>query len=728
MRNKFIITRGKNTLDKLHDEESIFSLANGKVGIRGVLEEDFIIRSAYDNNSYMYGFFETEKIIYGESAYGYAKKHQTIAPVPSGHGFSVEINGEVVSLETGRIIEHYRTFDMLEGSLTRYFEWEASNGYRILIETKRIILQSQKNLEDIVYQFKVTPLNFSDYITIQSYYGVLKPAVTMNDDDPRKKNTYADTVHYQVKTENNLISYTAHATKSGKEAFVNFIERSNIETDVEQLIQGSDVLNIYRFRAKQNETYLIEAVGAYSLDVLDTSKHIDIERLLEEQEQVMKEFWESSIIEIEGNDEVNAAIIFNLYHLYQSAGRNRKVNIAAKGLSGSGYEGHYFWDTEMYMIHQLIYTQPEIAKNLLMYRYDILDKAKERALELDIHSGVLFPWRTIDGDETSAYYPAGTAQVHINADIAYAVTEYYLATGNKLFMKEAGLELLVETARFWLSFGQFINNEFQINGVTGPDEYTAMVNNNYYTNRMAKENIDNAIRYVREFSYTVVSKEELELWQKASRLMRLPYSHEKQLTQQDDSIFDKAIWNFECTPKEKYPLLLHYHPMMIYRHQVCKQADTILSHYLFFNELDKIQVQRDYDYYESITTHDSSLSKSAFSIVASLLDNRQKAYRYFMDTVYMDLDDGQGNVVDGIHVANMGGMWLSLVKGFAGFTIRKGIPTFSNHLPNEWDSLMFRLKIKNSQLEVKLTHDKIDVRLLNGEKLDIIVDDELINL
>lgn len=385
-----------------------------------------------------------------------------------------------------------------------------------------------------------------------------------------------------------------------------------------------------------------------------------------------------------------------MFHLNQAAGRTGLTNIAAKGLTGDGYEGHYFWDTEMYMLPFFIYTQPETAKTLLLYRYSILDKARSRARELAIKKGVLFPWRTINGAECSAYYPAGTAQFHINADIAYGVERYFSATGDTDFMLAAGLEIMIETARFWVEFGSYIpakSNQFCLNGVTGPDEYTALVNNNFYTNLMAQKNLVNAAKAFHELSLShpveiekiierlAITPDESKVWQKAGEKMYLLFDEEHQLTIQDDSAFNKAIWNFNETPKEKYPLLLHFHPLTIYRYQVNKQADTVLAEFLFSNEFTNEQKIRDFDYYEKITTHDSSLSRSIFGMMASEIGRSNEAYHYFMDTVLMDFKDGQGNTADGIHAANMGGSWLSLVYGFAGLKMTEGKLSFEPKIP-----------------------------------------------
>ena len=387
----------------------------------------------------------------------------------------------------------------------------------------------------------------------------------------------------------------------------------------------------------------------------------------------------------------------------------------------------------MYMLPLFVYTQPEVAKALLSYRHSILPKARVRAKELDVNKGILFPWRTINGEECSAYYPAGTAQVHINADIAYGVKLYFEATNDVEFMCEKGLEILIETARFWMEFGDFIeekDNKFCINGVTGPDEYTAIVNNNFYTNLMAKHNLLFAVKGVEElkdreevvnlFNKIGFDLSEVDMWKKASENMYLPYDDEKKLTMQDDTFFSKKVWDFENTPKENYPLLLHYHPLTIYRYQVNKQADTVLGQLMFSNEFSLEQKKRDFDYYEKITTHDSSLSRSIFGMMASEIGEKEKAYNYFMDTALMDLIDMQQNTKDGIHAANMGGTWMSIVYGFAGMKVNDGKLNINPRLPEKWSKVSFKITFKNKLIKITITELDTIYELIEGSEETIV--------
>jgi len=456
-----------------------------------------------------------------------------------------------------------------------------------------------------------------------------------------------------------------------------------------------------------------------------TSYYIDA------QESFLNNFWDRSDVIIEGDSDLQFGLRFNLFHLLQSTGRNGRVSIAAKGLTGLGYEGHYFWDTEIYVLPYFIYTFPEVAKSLLSYRYSIIEKARERADELS-HKGVLFPWRTINGEEASAYFPAGTAQYHINADIAYGINKYITATGDNKFLLENGLEILIETARFWYDLGDFIpgfDGSFCIHEVTGPDEYTALVNNNLYTNIMARENLIYASSYLYELKKSEykfyqdftkkfnISDEEIDFWMNAADKIRIPYNERLSLFAQDDAFLNRPVWDFEGTPKNKYPLLLHFHPLSIYRYQVIKQADLVMALFLQGKYFSFAEKKRNFDYYEKLTTGDSSLSACIQGILGAELGYLNLAENYFKHTTLIDLEDLNGNVKDGVHTASMAGSWMSVIYGFAGMRDSEGMLSFSPRLPSGLNKIEFKINYSGSLIHVKITKDTVEYNLLEGDKL-----------
>jgi alpha,alpha-trehalose phosphorylase len=441
--------------------------------------------------------------------------------------------------------------------------------------------------------------------------------------------------------------------------------------------------------------------------------------------------------------EIQQAIRVNLFHIIQASARAEGTGVGAKGLTGQAYEGQYFWDTEVYLLPFLIYTSPRIAKNLLRFRYGMLDHARARARELG-HRGALFPWRTINGEEASAYYAAGTAQYHINADIMYGLRKYVNATGDQEFLFECGAEMLVETARLWCSLGFFSPRKagkFCINAVTGPDEYNTVVNNNTYTNLMARENLRyaaNTVAYLKaekpDILHALIRKtglevEEAEMWARAADNMYIPFEAATGIYPQDDGFLDREPWDFKNTPEERYPLLLSYHPLNIYRRQVIKQADVILAMFLLGHEFSLEAKRRNFAFYDPLTTGDSSLSSCIEAIVALEVGEFEKAVTYMRAALLMDLADVGGDVTDGCHIASMGGTWMALVYGFGGLRDYDGMLSFRPQRPPEARaSLRFPLTFRGRTLRVEITPDATTYTMLEGDELVIRNEDEVITL
>ncbi|HXT36055.1 MAG TPA: glycosyl hydrolase family 65 protein, partial [Chloroflexota bacterium] len=473
---------------------------------------------------------------------------------------------------------------------------------------------------------------------------------------------------------------------------------------------------------------------------LETAGAAGFASLCSGQQEFLDQFWRRADVEIAGDDALQQGMHFNQFHLLQSVGRDGKTNIAAKGITGEGYEGHYFWDSEIYVFPFFLYTQPDVARKLLEYRYQGLEQARERAREMSHPKGALYPWRTIGGEECSAYFPAGTAQYHFNADIAYSIKQYLEATGDQSFLVPYGAEIVLETARIWIGIGNYAGDRFTINDVTGPDEYTAIVNNNYYTNAMAKLHLEYAaelaetLRATRPDEFARLAQEialepdEPSDWRRAAEHMYLPYDAVLGIHPQDDSFLVKKRWDFAATPRDHYPLLLHYHPLVIYRHQVCKQADLVLALLLVGDQFTLEEKKRDFDYYEAVTTHDSSLSTCIFSIIASEIGYRDKAYSYFMATARMDLDNTHGNSQYGVHTAAMAGSWLCVVYGFAGMRVSHGALRFAPYLPDHWSHYQFTIRFRDQVLQVRVSGTMAEYRLVEGTLLECTDHDRAIRL
>ena len=429
--------------------------------------------------------------------------------------------------------------------------------------------------------------------------------------------------------------------------------------------------------------------------------------LLAEGAAHYRDYWSTADIIIGGQPEQQQAVRWSLFQLAQATARAGVAGIPAKGVSGSGYEGHYFWDQEVYLLPYLTYTNPAAARQVLESRHAMLPDARIRAKELSV-DGALFPWRTINGHEASAYYAAGTAQFHIAAAIAFAANRYEWASGDASFRAEVGADLLIETARMWASLGFFGKDGlFHIHGVTGPDEYTAVVNDNLYTNVMARFNL----RAAAALEHPDVPETERMVWQQAAARMSLPYDPDMEIYSQDNDFMTLEPWDWS-TPRSKYPLLLNFHPLVIYRHQVLKQADTVLAMFLQWQDFTAEEKQRAFDFYDPITTGDSTLSACVQGIMAAEVGYSDVALKHFTEALFIDLDNTHNNTVDGVHIASTGGIWSSLVCGFAGMRDQGQVPHFDPRLPAEWDSLSFRLKIRGRLLSVELRPGSISLALV----------------
>ena len=487
-----------------------------------------------------------------------------------------------------------------------------------------------------------------------------------------------------------------------------------------------------------------------AIRAISRARKFGFEDLLKGQRKFLDEFWKRSDVKVELNKayskfstkEIQQALRFNLYHICQATARVEGTGIPAKGLTGQAYEGHYFWDMEIFLIPFLTYTNPKIAKNLITFRYGMLDKAREYARQLN-QNGAMFPWRTINGEEASAYYAAGTAQYHINADIIYALKKYVTTTGDYDFLFEYGAEMLVETARLWSDLGFYSkrkSGQFCIHGVTGPDEYNTVVKNNLYTNLLAQENLRFAIdtienlRNVRpELFEDLVHKtklriSEIEDWRKAADKMYIPFDKKLKIHPQDDEFLFKERWDFENTPPDKYPLLLYFHPLVIYRHQVIKQADVVLATFLLNDRFTDEDIKRNFDYYDPLTTGDSSLSVPIQSIVASRIGYIDKAIEYARDAVMIDLADIAGNTSDGCHIASMGGTWMVFVFGFAGMKVNGSNPCFDPNLPPQIERLSFPITFRGSIVDVVIDQKNIKFTLKSGKQAIVLLKDKELKL
>ncbi|MBK1812103.1 glycoside hydrolase family 65 protein [Clostridium sp. YIM B02505] len=730
MENEWIISDNSLEEKDLLKNESLFNVSNGYLGVRGNFEEKYPGNYKTIRGTYINAFYEDAPIQYGEKAYAFPETMQKTVNVTDSQDIDIIINGQKFSAFQGTIKDFNRYVDIKKGCYIRELHWVSPLGEELKIKITR--MASLKYLELFVINYEIEKVNFDEDIIIQSSINGDVANFT-DENDPRVGTDHAKILSIKSITAEKGVMQIVSETANSKN-IVAVTTRHQYDTENEITVEkteksvhtifkigtGSKIINFTKYNV-YTDSRRHKNVENSGFEISERLSFISFESLLETQAEYLNKFWGLADIDIEGDEKLHQGLKYNLYQLLQAVGKDEKSNITAKGLSGEGYEGHYFWDTEIYILPFFTLCYPQLAKSLLRYRYNILDAARERALEMGHKKGAAYPWRTIIGKECSSYFPAGTAQYHINGDIAYSYVQYYLATGDFDFVKEFGAEVIFETARIWLEIGHFHKGLFKIDAVTGPDEYTAIVNNNYYTNVMAKYNLKWAVKFYNELKFKDekifkslsdkigITEEEVENFENAYKNMYLPYNEELEINAQDDTFLSKAVWDFENTPKENYPLLLNYHPLTIYRYQVLKQADTVLAHFLVEDEADVSTIKNSYDYYEKITTHDSSLSCAAYSIMASKVGYPNLAYKYFIETARLDLDDTHGNTKDGIHTANMGGTWMAIVYGFAGLRIKEDYISLSPKLPKAWNELSFGFSYKGNYIKVYMKNDKTEI-------------------
>ena len=726
--------------DSLKLGETIFHNANGYLGVRGSFEEGY--PEGYDSvrGTYINGFYDFAAMPQAEKLYGLIEEKQTMLNVADTQGIVLWVDGERFSLFEGTVLDRTRCLDMEAGVTTREILWRSPSGRTVRISVKR--MASFWLLPLFLAEYRVEAVDFSGEIRLcSSHRGDVR-----NYFDPKDPRVAGEAFRHLLveKTEwEGDVSYiTSGTSKSGLRAVSAVRNRLQAEHVQKIAVRTEDTVEeSFSFPLKEKETavlykYTILCDSIRSGDVrgeaakrMEQALSVDVEELYRRQREYLAGFWKNCAVEVEGDRDLNEALHYNMYQLIQSAGRDPYCNIAAKGLSGEGYEGHYFWDTEMYLQPFFILNEREISKNLICNRYSILEHAKENARLLGHKKGAAFPWRTIMGKECSGYFPSGSAQYHISGDIAYAVVSYYLATRDLDLLEESGAEILLETARLWMDMGNYYQGKFHINAVTGPDEYTCLVNNNYYTNALAQHNLrwackavgllEEAHRAGRVLEKTGITEKELEEFAQAAEAMYLPYDEELGINPQDDSFLQKAVWDIASIREEEKPLLLHYHPMYLYRYQICKQADTVLAHFILEDAQDLETIRRSFAYYEKVTTHDSSLSTCIYSIVAAKLGDMEKACRYFGESAKLDLFNTHKNTKDGIHTANMGGTYMAVVYGFGGLRIKESGLYLHPRIPGQWTAYRFRFRYEDAVAEVSVDKSGCTISLLEGNPKEI---------
>jgi len=745
--------------------ETMLALGNGYLGIRGCSEEG---GPNAENGTFINGFYETRPIVYGEDAYGFARTGQTICNVTDSKIIKLFVDDEPFWLPKAQLLKYDRRLNMKSGTLDREILWETPAGKQVSIKSRRLVSFPNRHVAAISYY--VTLLNAQAFVVLSSEIAANESSVPGNEADPRGARAFSNRVlHPRASYSKDRRIVLCHATEKSRftltcatdhalETSCSHSYKAVHTADVGQVAFTIDArpgcpIQLTKYMVYHtSQTAFPEQLCGRAEWTLDRVVSQGFPQLLAAQEQYLDDFWRRSDVRLKNvredriqrsTVEIQQAIRFNLFHILQASARAEDTGVPAKGLTGQAYEGHYFWDTEIYLLPFLIYTSPCIARNLLLFRYKMLPLARARAKELG-HRGAMFPWRTIGGEEASAYYAAGTAQYHINADIMYALRKYVQATGDEPFLQNFGAEMLVETARLWADLGFYSDakqGKFCINGVTGPDEYNAVVNNNAYTNLMARENLRYATEVVESLQATepdaynalvhktALEPSEVRAWRRASENMYVPYDEKLKIIPQDDNFLDREPWDFRNTPADRYPLLLFYHPLNIYRKQVIKQADVVLATFLLGDVFSLETKKRNFDFYDPLTTGDSSLSSCVEAIIAAQIGDMDKAFRYGIAALLMDLADVGGNVKDGCHIASMGGTWMMLTYGFGGMHDHDSTLSFwPRRAPEENAILRFPVTYRGQLLEVEISLDKVEYALREGERLVIRHETEAVEL
>jgi alpha,alpha-trehalose phosphorylase len=721
-------------LEVLAQGESVFALSNGHIGLRANLDEG---EPHGLLGTYLNAFYEERPLPYAERGYGYPEAGQTIVNVTDGKIIRLLVDDEPFDIRYGKLLAHERFLDFRAGLLQRKAEWQSPAGARVRISSTRLVSLVQRSIAAVSYE--VEPQDARTRLVVQSELVANEPS-DADQNDPRAAAVLeAPLVSEQFWQHDGKVVLVHHTKVSGLRMAAAMDHVIEAPTDVAVTTESDPDLGRVTLAVELEPGQRLRLVkfiaygwssqrAVHSLrdqveGALASARHSGWEGLLRGQRDYLDRFWDSADVELDGDAQLQQAVRFALFHVLQASARTEDRPIAAKGLTGPGYDGHVFWDTESYVLPVLTYTAPHTVASALRWRHAILSLAKDRARQLGLN-GAAFPWRTIRGHECSGYWPASTAAFHINADIADAVVRYRNATEDVVFEREHGVELLVETARLWRSLGHHDpGGQFRLDGVTGPDEYSALADNNVYTNLMAQRNLraaaDAVQRHPGRASALGVDEEETAAWRDAAQAMVVPYDATLRVHPQSEGFTRHQRWDFAHTRPEQYPLLLHFHYFDIYRKQVTKQADLVLALHTCGDAFTDDEKLRNFDYYESITVRDSSLSSCTQSVIAAEVGHLELAYDYFGEAAMMDLGDLEHNVRDGVHMASLAGAWIAAVAGFGGMRDHQGELRFAPRLPPALARLSFRLMFKGRRLKVDVTHRRATYLLLEGDPLEV---------
>jgi alpha,alpha-trehalose phosphorylase len=721
-------------LNVLAQTESVFALSNGHIGLRANLDEGepFGLPGTYLNS-----FYELRPLPYAEAGYGFPESGQTVLNVTNGKIIRLLVDDEPFDVRYGRLLSHERVLDLRDGVLRRHVEWESPAGTAVRVNSTRLVSFVHRSAAGILYE--VEPVDSALRVVVQSELIANEPAPPSSN-DPRTAAMLESPLQSEDFSDRDTRIVLVHSTRRSRLLMAAAMDHiidgpegtlwaAESGTDIGRLTIATDLavgerLTVVKFLSYGwSSQRSLAAIRDQVIAGVAKARYAGWDNLLEGQRAYLEDFWSSADVELEGDTELQQAVRFALFHTLQAGARAEQRAIPAKGLTGPGYDGHTFWDTERYVLPVLTYTAPDAVRDALRWRHSTLELARERARQLGL-DGAAFPWRTIRGQECSAYWPAGTAAFHITANVADAVVRYQAAAEDNVFELEAGLELLIETARLWRSLGHHDPpGRFRIDGVTGPDEYSAIADNNVFTNLLAQRNLlaaaDAVVRYPAEAEKLGADLEEAAAWRDAATDMVVPWDEALEVHQQSEGFTDHQVWDFANTKPDQYPLLLHFPYFDLYRKQVVKQADLVLALHWRGDAFTEEEKARDFDYYEPLTVRDSSLSASTQAVVAAEVGHLELSYDYFGEAALMDLHDLEHNTRDGVHIASLAGSWIAAVAGFGGMRDHDGFLTFAPRLPARLERLAFGLRFRGRRLKVEATKTETTYTLNEGKPLEI---------
>ena len=748
-----ILEEGFDT-QKVKSSESLFSIGNGAMGQRANFEEQYTGETF--QGSYIAGVYYPDKTRVGWWKNGYPEYFAKVLNAPNWIGINVQINDENLDLHTCKEVSKFkRELNMKEGWLSRSFEAVLQNGIKIKVDTKRFLSLELDQIGAISYN--VTPLNTDAKITYTPY---LDAGIT--NEDTNWDDQFWDVLEVSQNKKQSFIHARTMKTHFYTCTFMQsrvFLEGNEILTDCNSSKTDKTASSSYQQEVKKNQTYTVHKFGGYVVDrihnknelvalakdVLDKAVSFGFDALLETQKQSWAQIWHMSDITITGDVKAQQGIRFNIFQLNQTyLGTDATLNIGPKGFTGEKYGGSTYWDTEAYCIPFYMATKDQsVARSLLEYRYNHLEKAIENAAKLGFTNGAaLYPMVTMNGEECHNEWEITFEEIHRNGAIAFAIYNYHRFTNDYTYIQEKGLEVLIGIARFWHQRVNFstAKNKYVMLGVTGPNEYENNINNNFYTNYIAKWCIDYALEnieivktdhisdYIRIKEKVAFTDDELMDWKKVADNMYFPFSEKHNIYLQQDGFLDKELITVADLDKSQRPINQKWSWDRILRSPYIKQADTLQGFYMFEDHFSTEELERHFDFYEPFTVHESSLSPCVHSIQAAKLDRMEQAYEFYLRTSRLDLDDYNHEVEEGLHITSMAGTWMSIVEGFGGMRVLNNTLSFAPKIPKGWKSYSFKVNFRGQIITVNVAQNGTVFEIDGNTEINILVNGNIITI